>query len=180
MKIAILGTHGIGKTTLAYEMAHFYKLQGKNVKVVQDVEHSSPFSSKKPDALSCIWLLNAHIEKELEALAKKVDVIICDRSAIDSIMYAKAANSSIGHIFDKMCQVANEWMSTYEKLIYVRPSDDICISNKNTGSEKFQRSVADRFEQWLESAPRCVRDKITVVESKDIFGRKRCWLQSKD
>ena len=42
MKIAFIGTHGVGKTTLCYDLAALLKRQGLNVDVVKEVARLSP------------------------------------------------------------------------------------------------------------------------------------------
>ena len=43
MKIALIGTHGVGKTTLAYEICSLLKRSGKNVELVTEMARRSPF-----------------------------------------------------------------------------------------------------------------------------------------
>ena len=42
MKIAFIGTHGVGKTTLCYELAAALKREGVHVDIVKEVARLSP------------------------------------------------------------------------------------------------------------------------------------------
>ena len=42
MKLAFIGTHGVGKTTLCYDLAAALKKQGVNVDIVKEVARLSP------------------------------------------------------------------------------------------------------------------------------------------
>ena len=43
MKLALIGTHGVGKTTLAYEVCSLLKKSHHNVELVAEVARQSPF-----------------------------------------------------------------------------------------------------------------------------------------
>lgn len=61
MKIAIVGTHGIGKTTLAYQIACEAKKKGKNATVINEIARRCPFplnDEQTPDGLLCLQLLH--------------------------------------------------------------------------------------------------------------------------
>ena len=42
MKIALIGSHGVGKTTLCFELAAEFKRRGADVEMVREVARSSP------------------------------------------------------------------------------------------------------------------------------------------
>src|SRR6188768_4363959 len=88
MKIAIVGTHGTGKSTLSYNLASYYKMKGKTVKIVQEVARSCPFPiNEKMTIEAAKWIYLEHSRKELEA--SKNEICIGDRSVFDSFAYAE-------------------------------------------------------------------------------------------
>ena len=45
MKVAFIGTHGVGKTTLCYDLAALLKRQDVDVDIVKEVARLSPLPS---------------------------------------------------------------------------------------------------------------------------------------
>ena len=89
--IAFTGTHGTGKTTAAYAMAHKLKLQGHNVGLVQETARLCPFPiNKRMSEKSQLWIFTTQIQAKLDAL-RRHPVVVCDRTIIDSIAYSDVA-----------------------------------------------------------------------------------------
>lgn len=85
IKIGLCGTHGSGKTTKAKELLCAYVAAGKRVYVVQEVARSCPHPLGTSEAQEWIWAEQMHCE--LSAMALDVDITICDRTAMDNLMY---------------------------------------------------------------------------------------------
>ena len=51
MKIAFIGTHGVGKTTLCYELAGVLKRQNVHVDIVKEVARLSPLPINQKTSL---------------------------------------------------------------------------------------------------------------------------------
>src|ERR1700723_2734827 len=84
LKLALVGTHGVGKTTLAYETCSLLKKADYNVELVTEVARRSPFPVNEGTTLDGqLWILHAQIAAELEASARAPH-IICDRSVLDN------------------------------------------------------------------------------------------------
>ncbi len=153
-KICIIGTHGAGKTTLSYILAAHYKKLGKSVKIVQEVARSCPYPLN--DGMtreSCLWIYHEQIKKELEAL-RTFDTVICDRSAIDSFIYAKAQKcfNYEDSFMALSYQAAHTWMYTYEKVIFVNPGNIEPVDDGVRSTDKmFQTRVHDYFLKWAHS-----------------------------
>ncbi len=164
MKIAIIGTHGAGKTTLSYLMAAAYKKIGTNVKIVQEVARSCPYPlNEGMSREACLWIYHEHVKKELDAIQKH-DIVICDRSALDSFMYAKAQNCydytdrGINLCFES----ASHWMKTYDQIIYVKPGKIKPMEDGVRSVDlEFQRRVAEQFNEWF-------LNNSTVIKSAEL------------
>jgi thymidylate kinase len=168
MKIAIVGTHGTGKTTLSYLMAAHYKKLGKNVKIIQEVARSCPFPiNQNMTAASAKWIYYEHVKKELEAVAKH-DVIIGDRSIYDSFVYAKYFNLR-DPSFDLLEQLAFEQLMNYDRLIFVRPDIGIESDGVRSIDPAFQLSIDKIYDEIL---VKC--DHIELTSSK-IFDTDQPW-----
>ncbi len=91
MKIAIIGTHGTFKTTLAYFLAGVLKAKGMSVGVVSEVARDCPFVQEgRGNIIAQNWILltQSQLEREFQ---EKYECVVCDRSLIDNHIYAKSA-----------------------------------------------------------------------------------------
>ena len=87
MKLALIGTHGVGKTTLAFEICSLLKKAGRHVELVTEVARQSPFPVNAETTLEGqLWILHAQIAAELDA-ARRAPVVIADRSVLDNYCY---------------------------------------------------------------------------------------------
>ncbi|MFQ5777001.1 MAG: AAA family ATPase [Terriglobia bacterium] len=87
MKIALIGTHGVGKTTLAYDVCARLKKTSQNVELVTEVARRCPFPVNEATTLEAqLWILHAQIAAELDA-ARRAPCVLCDRSVLDNYCY---------------------------------------------------------------------------------------------
>lgn len=176
-KIAIIGTHSTGKTTLSYILAAEQKKLGKSVKIIQEVARSCPYPLNEGMTRECcLWIYHEHVKKELEAI-QKFDTVICDRSAVDSFMYAKARkcfdcmDTYMHHSF----LAAIQWMNTYDEIIWVRPnSSNPAPDGIRSIDKKFQMSV-DR--EFVKNQLLFDHEKLTIKSIDDIFSTVPCKSQ---
>lgn len=147
MKIAIIGTHGTGKTTLSFNLAAYYKMHGKTVKIIQEVARSCPFPiNEKMTIEAAKWIFLEHSKKELEA--SKNQIVIGDRSVYDSFAYAEYFNIS-DDILKNYEKQALSQLDRYDKLIYIRPDSFIQDDGVRSKDIEFQTSVDRVFEKNL-------------------------------
>lgn len=147
MKIAVVGTHGCGKTTLTYLIAAEAKKRGFNAKVVNEVARSCPFALNDGFTMDgAHWIITQQINKELSAKAAKTEMIICDRSSIDPIIYISSKTED-AKSYEALYDYATDWMKTYDKIIWVFA--DIC-KLKDDGvrstDEEFQAEIDRGFD----------------------------------
>lgn len=118
MKIAYTGTHGCGKTTETFRNAFEFKLSSKkSVNVLAEVARYSPFPiNQKATPESCLWIFYSQLTKELEESLKS-DILICDRSVIDSIAYGKVLGYE--NIVSMLIPIAKYHLLTYDKLYFL-------------------------------------------------------------
>lgn len=149
MKIAIIGTHGTGKTTLSFNLAAHYKIKGKSVKIVQEVARSCPFPiNEKMTIEAAKWIFFEHSKKELEAI--KNQIVVGDRSVYDSFVYADYFKIS-DDILKKYEKIAFAQLNEYDKLIYIRPDSFIHDDGVRSKDVEFQNSIDKIFFQKLKS-----------------------------
>lgn len=147
MKIAFIGTHGVGKTTLAYELCNELKKQSLDVGFIDEIARRCPFPINEATSLEAqTWILATTMARELEH-GKIYPNIICDRSVLDNYVYLY---HKFGHI-PELHGLASYWVHTYDLLFrvpytrkYLRP-DGV----RSTDLE-FQQVIDRKLEQLLE------------------------------
>ncbi len=137
MKIALIGTHGVGKTTLCYDIAARLKRRGVDLDLVREVARRCPLPiNEVTTAQAQSWILHTQMAEELAAATH--DLVVCDRSALDNYCYMVHATGR-QPVWER---VVDAWMPTYDLLVRVplwsRPSFD--------GT----RAVDPRFQQQID------------------------------
>lgn len=135
VKIGIMGTHGIGKTTFAAQMFAHASRTGRKAKLLHEVARSCPLPiNDKFTVKAATWIISRHITLGLDAEAQGYDYIICDRSSFDPIAYA--INIAPQDIVEKkiyrtspLYRFAERDLQSYDILIYIRPSGSKIISD---------------------------------------------------
>jgi nicotinamide riboside kinase len=117
MKIALIGSHGVGKTTLCYELAARLKRRNVDVDVVREVARRCPLPINQETTVAAQeWILHTQIAMEIEAAATH-DVVLCDRSVLDNYCYMVHAVGT-QQVWEK---VFDHWLSSYDLLVHVPP-----------------------------------------------------------
>lgn len=178
IKIACIGTHGIGKSTFCYELAHYYKSQRLNVYLIHENVRFSPFPiNDKMIAETAIWAYSTQVAKELECIPRKVDAIICDRSAYDTFIYAQHYNlTSKCMKYFETCAIS--WLESYDHFFFVRPDNqyDLFDDGVRSVDKTYQLAIDQRFESLVK---RFRKKDYTEISSNDIFnGDKKRWMHS--
>jgi nicotinamide riboside kinase len=144
-KIAFIGTHGVGKTTLCYDLAAALKKQGVVVDIVKEVARLSPLPINRQTSLDAqMWILSTQIAEEIRS-AVHHDVVVCDRSVLDNYAYLVLATRRQRWLEP----LVNRWMKTYDLLVKVpivgSPSDD----GVRDTDELFMRSIDSLVDELL-------------------------------
>lgn len=137
MKIAFIGSHGVGKTTLCYDLASRLKRQDRAVDLVKEVARRCPLPINQETTLQAqAWILHTQIADELAAVAQN-DIVICDRSVLDNYAYlVHQAGRLPGYDM-----LVKEWVATYDGLFKVPIIDPPTFDGKRDVSRAFQRDV---------------------------------------
>ena len=145
-KIAFIGTHGVGKTTLCYGLAARLKRRDVGVEVVHEVARRCPLPINEETSVAAqSWILHTQIAEELVAQAR-YPVVVCDRSVLDNYVYLLlAAGRQEGPE-----GLVEYWMRGYDLLIHVpiveQPSPD-GIRSPDPG---FQYAVEDKLRREID------------------------------
>jgi len=144
MKIAFIGTHGVGKTTLCFELAAALKRLDMSVDLVKEVARTCPLPINRDttdDAQN--WILHTQVAKEIE-LAETYDAIVCDRAVIDNYAYMVHAAGRRPEIEPFI----RHWMATYTLLVKVPILAPPSFDGTRDTSVDFQRDI-DRLIDGL-------------------------------
>ncbi|HTV59692.1 MAG TPA: AAA family ATPase [Verrucomicrobiae bacterium] len=165
MKLALIGTHGVGKTTLAFEICSLLKKAAYNVELVTEVARQSPFPVNAATTLEGqLWILHAQIAAELDA-ARRAPHVICDRAVLDNYCY-------LVNKFGRQPQLESWlawWMRTYSLLVGVPPLENgIQPDGFRSEDRHFQLRIHALLQELLAAEPFSdLRDRVVWLESRD-------------
>jgi nicotinamide riboside kinase len=171
LKLALIGTHGVGKTTLAYEICSLLKKADHNVELVTEVARQSPFPVNAATTLEGqLWILHAQIVAELDA-ARRAPNVICDRAVLDNYCY-------LVNKFGRQPQLESWlawWMDTYSLLIGVPPLENgIPADGFRSEDRAFQERIHELLKEMLASAPFAhLRPRVVWLEGRE----RRVWAE---
>jgi thymidylate kinase len=145
VKVAFIGTHGVGKTTLCYDLASALKRQGIHVDVVKEVARLSPLPINRQTSLEAqTWILMTQVAEEIRSGAYH-QVVVCDRSVLDNYAYMLLACGR-QPAYERF--VAH-WMKTYELLFKVPISGAPSADGVRDTDEFFMRSIDGLVDRLL-------------------------------
>jgi nicotinamide riboside kinase len=145
MKIAFLGSHGVGKTTLCYELAASLKRLDLSVDLVKEVARRCPLPINRDTTRDAQqWILHTQIAEEI-ALEPAYDVIVCDRAVLDNYAYLVNAVGRQAALED----LVRWWMGTYRLLVKVPIVTPPRYDGTRDVSEGFQAAVDRIIDQLL-------------------------------
>lgn len=182
-KIAIIGVHSAGKTTLAYVLSAHYKMKNVNVKLIHEsVRENCPFPiNADANQGTCLWNFHTQFLNELEAEAQGYQLAICDRSVLDTFVYFHAVNPE-NHITRSALEQASQWMTTYDVLICLEPADHVHLHDDGIRStdRNYQQLINQGFRNALDKHCSHIAHRTILANSQDVFDdRSRCYLMER-
>ena len=147
MKIAFIGSHGVGKTTLCFGLAARLKARDVALDVVHEVARRCPLPiNHETGVASESWIVHTHIAEEILAAAR-YPVVLCDRSALDNYVYLLLAAGSQPVLEG----LVDGWMRGYDLLVHVPILDHPSPDGVRAADPVFQHAVEDRLAAELEA-----------------------------
>lgn len=145
MKIAIIGTHSTGKTTLIKLLHCELQLNGIDAYVLPEFSRLCPYPINEDSTLQAqAWIQQEQITQE--RLHHNDDrVLICDRATIDNFAYMHVAAK--GMRVQHHEQRAVEHMSSYDAVFktYKLP-----VPAKHDGIRTTNDEFRDKIDSWIE------------------------------
>jgi hypothetical protein len=147
MKIAFIGSHGVGKTTLCFELAAALKRLELSVDIVKEVARACPLPiNRETTDRAQRWILHTQVSWEIE-LSSGFDAIVCDRSVLDNYAYLVHA---IGQQPD-LDPLVRHWMSTYTLLVKVPVVHPPSYDGTRDTSVDFQLAIDGTIDDLLDA-----------------------------
>ncbi len=166
MKVAFIGTHGVGKTTLCYDLAAALKRQGFNVDMVKEVARLSPLPINRQTSLDAqTWILTTQVAEEIRSSSQH-EVVVCDRSVLDNYAYLSFAcgrQKAIERFMDY-------WMKTYDLLFKVPLAGQAQADGVRDTDEFFMRAIDQLVDSLL------AEKKLAHERLPD--GRRQDWIDT--
>ncbi len=163
-KIALIGTHGVGKTTLCFGLAARLKQQHFTVELVHEVARRCPLPINEETTLEAQrWIVFEQLAEELVA-ATRASVVLCDRSILDNYAY-----SLLKYGPDPLLEPLLEaWMPSYSLLVFVPHRAPPFADAIRACDPRFQREIEERIEFEL--------DRRAIAPFRLIPDETACWL----
>jgi GTPase SAR1 family protein len=154
LKVAFIGSHGVGKTTLCFELAAALKRRDLHVDVVKEVARRCPLPINKETSLDAqAWILHTQMAMEIEASSRH-EAIVCDRAVLDNYAYLVA---SCGRQ-PEYHELVRRWTRTYAALFWVPilggPRFDGVRDTDRRYQERIEELIAELAEEFRVPAVR--------------------------
>jgi thymidylate kinase len=144
-KIAFIGAHGVGKTTLCYDLGAALKKRGFNVDIVKEVARLSPLPINRKTSLEAqLWILATQIAEEIRSAAQH-EVVVCDRSVLDNYAYLVFAAGRQRWLEP----LVNRWMKGYDVLFKVPIAGRAAADGVRDTDEFFMRQIDRLVDELL-------------------------------
>ena len=146
LKIAFIGTHGVGKTTLCFDLASRLKRLDLSVDIVKEVARSCPLPINEQTTLEAqAWILHTQIAQEIVAAAQN-QAVICDRSVLDNYAYLV---HRVGRMraYDALVRA---WVGSYDGLFKVPVIQAPSFDGTRAVSRTFQLDIDAGIERLID------------------------------
>ncbi|MFC1679411.1 AAA family ATPase [Elusimicrobiota bacterium] len=181
-KIAVVSTHGVGKTTLVFDVAAELKRRGLKVKVFSEIaatacEQGIPINTTTTLPAQ-LYILMQHITEELRATIRNYQVVVCDRSVFDNWIYLerRCGRGSNAFILDFLHNYATQFPydALYKLPLVGKLSED---GIRDAEDRAFQKDIYKRINVLLDTLQIPHR---TLPKPVSEFRREWCELIVKD
>lgn len=163
-KIGIMGTESTGKTTFALQIKKNFNqslsYDGFNIEILGEIARQSPGKLNKYATVdNQLWIHYSQYTMELSAAISKVDILICDRTILDSLIYSHYFG--MDDIVEANIENAIKWMETYDILYFKRPFKGILGVDDGIRSNDpiYRKEIDILFSDYID------KYDIDVVES---------------
>lgn len=147
LKIALIGTSCVGKTTLLVSLADVLRQELPGIKV-ETIEEAARIyfthnKTEEPFLYFHQWQIQtlAKLQEQI-AYFKNPHAILTDRSILDAVVYVKTMGDEKGA--EKLLQQEKGWLSTYTHFFLLDPKG---VPYKTDGVRKEAKNLRDTFHK---------------------------------
>jgi hypothetical protein len=150
-KIALVGTHGVNKTTIAYELAGVLKRKVHTVELLTEIARECPFPlNERATSEAYQWIIARQVQLEIEK-SPRVDVLVCDRAVLDNFAYYVRRFGVVGNEAEALGLYCRSWMRTYDLLIRLPIVEGLAADGFRSTDSKFQLQIDLLCDELFES-----------------------------
>jgi hypothetical protein len=140
-KVALVGTHGVNKTTIAYELAGVLKRKGRTVELLTEIARECPFALNEQATREAYqWIISRQVQLELEK-SPRADVLVCDRSVLDNFAYYVRRYGNKCVDAEALAAYCRSWMRTYDLLVRLPITQALAPDGFRSTDAEFQRDI---------------------------------------
>jgi len=159
-KIAVSGSHGVGKTTLVKAILYFLKKDGYIVDEVTEVAREARRKGFSLNELATydtqMWIVHRQICRELEEIQDNPDFLVCDRSIMDNCAYThylKLQKIITKEQLKSIIRIMKWWIPTYDTIFLVSPIPRTRIEDDGVRStdKKFQWRIHNILQRYVKN-----------------------------
>ena len=169
-KVALVGTHGVNKTTIAYELAGVLKRNGQTVELLTEIARECPFPLNEQATREAYqWIIARQVQLEIEK-SPRADVLVCDRSVLDNFAYYVRRYGNESDEANALRLYCRSWMRTYDLLVRLPVVEALAPDGFRSTDAEFQREIDLLCDELFENdysertRPAYLRGSLTAGE----------------
>lgn len=143
MKIAVIGAHKVGKTTLAEELLEYLPGYTLHIEPYHALEESGYIFSDIPDVHDFI----KQFEYSVKQISKSEENIIFDRCPIDILAYVHAIDETRN--IEQLFETAQIVINSIDLIVFVPIEEPDLISCQKSDLPKLRYRVNDILNDWI-------------------------------
>jgi thymidylate kinase len=151
-KVALVGTHGVNKTTIAYELAGVLKRKGRSVELLTEIARECPLPLNEQATREAYqWIIARQVQLEIEK-TPRADILICDRSVLDNFAYyvrRYGRKSEEAKALESYCR---SWMTTYDLLVRMQITHPLTSDGFRSTDARFQLEIDRLCDQLFKES----------------------------
>ena len=139
-KIAVIGAHCTGKTTICNKLVLYLQARGLKVTQITEMARKFPFPVNEESTLKAQeWILPHQIREENNSA--DFDVVVCDRSVLDNYAYLYRANGKQHH---ELKDLMLTHLKGYDLLLVTKIKEEPMLADgfRSTNSE-FRQEIEE-------------------------------------
>jgi len=165
VKVAFIGTHGVGKTTLCYDLAARLKKRDASVDMVKEVARLCPLPINRQTSLAAqTWILMTQVAEEIRSEANN-HVVVCDRSVLDNYAYMLCACGRQ----KPLERFVEYWLKSYDLLFKVPFSGAASEDGVRDTDQAFMRAIDQLVDSLL--------DEKRIPHERLASGERSQWIE---